>query len=156
MDNKQIAYSLIPSWNFSSNNQNTNKIYINKKITNYKEYIFNSYNANNILNDIHEDMLTSEQINLICWLHDAGIQFHFKTSNSEIIIGGTSKFLFEKNLIQYETMVYSIGLGFMQQDILSGGILIIGGVFVSHLIPAYRLFKSWQTKSIDIINCEYM
>ena len=77
MDYKQIAYSLIPSWNFPSNNQNTsNNFYINKKITNYKEYIFDSYNANNILNDIPEDELTSEQLNQICYLHDAGIQFH--------------------------------------------------------------------------------
>jgi hypothetical protein len=86
MDYKQIAYSLIPSWNFPVNNMiTTNKIYINKKITNYKEYIFDSYNANNILNNIHEDDLTIEQLNKISYLHDAGIQFHFKTSNSEII-----------------------------------------------------------------------
>ena len=86
MDYKEIAYSLIPSWNFPLNNQTTsNKIYINKKVINYKEYISNSYNANNILNDIHEDELTNEQLNQIVNLHSSGIQFHFKTSNSEII-----------------------------------------------------------------------
>ncbi len=81
--------------------------------------------------------------------------FKKASSNSEIIIGGTSKFLFEKNLIQCETMVYSICLGIVQQDILSSGVLIIGGVFGSHLLPAYRLFKSWENKEIKIINCEY-
>jgi len=45
------------------------------------------------------------------------------STNSDIIIGGTSRFLFKKKLIQYETMIYSFGLGVAQQDILLGGTL---------------------------------
>jgi hypothetical protein len=80
--------------------------------------------------------------------------FKKATTNSDIIIGGVGKYVFENKLIVNETLIYSIGLGIAQQNYLSGGILIIGGV-CSFFVPAYRLFKSWENKSIDIINCEY-
>jgi hypothetical protein len=80
--------------------------------------------------------------------------FKKATTNSNIIIGGVGKYVFENKLIINETLFYSIGLGIAQQNYLSGGVLLVGA-FCSFFVPAYRLFKSWENKSIDIINCEY-
>ena len=80
--------------------------------------------------------------------------FKKATSNSDIIIGGLGKFVFEHKLIANETFIYSIGLGIAQHNYLSGGILLVGTIS-SMVIPGLRLLKSWESKSIDIINCEY-
>lgn len=80
--------------------------------------------------------------------------FKKASSNSEIIIGGLSKFIFEHKLIKYETMGYSICLGIAQQDALANGMLLVGAIGCG-IIPTIRLLKSWDGKDIQIVNCEY-
>jgi hypothetical protein len=80
--------------------------------------------------------------------------FKKASTNSEIIIGGVGKCVFENKLIGYEAMTYSICLSIAHQDALANGMLILGAIG-SGIIPILRLLKSWENKNIDIINCEY-
>ncbi len=79
--------------------------------------------------------------------------FKKAATNSEIIIGGVGKFAFEHQLIANETFIYSVGLVATNYNYLADGVLFAGGIG-SFIIPGFRLYKSWENKAIDIINCE--
>jgi hypothetical protein len=103
---KELYFNNDPSSKFI--NQNDHLIYKNKSIedTQYKKYIMDAFNSSNEINDVGNEVLSTETIDKIYDLHNLGVIFHFKDSPSEIIPINKNDILFPicdvgKNRSQY-------------------------------------------------------
>ena len=77
--NNDIKDSLIPTWNFNTNNIFLPKHFkfVNKpKYTNFKEYVVNEFNKSNTNNDLSEQFNTVH-LEIINNLNDYGVNFEF-------------------------------------------------------------------------------
>ena len=82
---RELYFYNCPSWKFII--QNENQIYVQKHINDYeyKNYILNSFNISNIINDSGKEDLSNELINKIYDLYKYGVTFDFKDNSTKII-----------------------------------------------------------------------